>query len=328
MSFKISIIVPVYNVEKYLSKCLESIINQTYNNLEIILVNDNSTDRSGEICDNYKLLDNRIRVIHNQKNEGISVVRNIGLEAASGEFIGFVDSDDWIEQEMFEKLVYIIESEKADIVQCGYKHIYENGGIKRTFANSHKVFNNNEDILEAYFLKGIINSVLWNKIYRKELFKDIKMVNGRCHEDTMAITELLLIAQRVIIIEDELYNYLKRSESIMTYDFTAKKMDKIFACEYIVNLCVEKAEKYVDDAKITLCMICIYLYEELEKSNVLNKEEFARNIINKFKENYNSIRYSKSYKKTRIQNKLLIEIFNINKVIAINIYRIYDKIKK
>ena len=123
MNEKISIIVPVYNVEKYLKKCIDSIVNQTYKNLEIILVDDGATDRSGEICDELAKLDNRIKVYH-KKNGGLSDARNYGVERATGSYVGFVDSDDYIDAEMYEKLYEAITKEAADVAECNLKIVY------------------------------------------------------------------------------------------------------------------------------------------------------------------------------------------------------------
>lgn len=124
----ISIIVPIYNVEKYLPKCIESIINQTYTDLEILLIDDGSTDNSGLICDKYASIDNRIRVIH-KKNGGLSDARNVGLDICKGKYISFIDSDDYIELTMYEKMIKIMINQKVDIVSCNYNHIYNNNKI-------------------------------------------------------------------------------------------------------------------------------------------------------------------------------------------------------
>lgn len=137
MNDLISIIVPVYNVEKYLNKCIDSIINQTYKNIEIILVDDGSTDNSGKICDEYLLRDSRIKVIH-KNNGGLSSARNEGINISSGEYIGFVDSDDWVEPNMYEEMYKKILYSNADIVDCGYWKEYENKSIKYISANEVK----------------------------------------------------------------------------------------------------------------------------------------------------------------------------------------------
>ena len=142
----ISVIVPVYNVEKYLEKCIDSICNQTYRNLEIILVNDGSTDKSGILCDKFKIKDSRIIVIH-KENGGLSDARNAGIDIANGEVLGFVDSDDYIMPEMYEKMLNIMYANDLDIVQCGYKKVYENyDNINDIFINKTdiKIFNRNE----------------------------------------------------------------------------------------------------------------------------------------------------------------------------------------
>ena len=232
----VSIIVPVYNVEKYIHKCLNSILNQSYYNLEVILVDDGSTDKSGEICDEYALLDKRIHIIH-KENGGLSSARNAALDIVSGEYIAFVDSDDWIEREMIEKLVEKAIEEEADMVQCGFRYVNEHNDIKGTNSSKGIVISNNESLIDLYFSQKIIDVVVWNKLYKKYLFDNIRMFEGRNNEDTMIMPEILLQVGKFINIDGEYYNYLKREDSIMSNKFSLKKLDSIFACEYVIDLC-------------------------------------------------------------------------------------------
>ena len=209
----ISIIVPVYNVEPYLSKCLNSIINQTYRNLEIILVDDGSTDNSGKICDEYKLNDNRIKVIH-QENHGIGFVRNIGLKECTGKFVAFVDSDDYIANDMIYILYNKIIEYGADISCCANYRIERNNNIKISGANfkNKEVFCKNE-IFKNY-LQGVFGFCLWNKLFKHALIKNMQFSRNRVGEDMIFLTQAFNYAGLVCGCDNALYYYVKRETSL------------------------------------------------------------------------------------------------------------------
>ena len=169
----ISVIVPVYNVEKYLEKCIDSILSQTFKNFEIILVDDGSTDSCGIICDEYERLDNRVKVIH-KINGGLSSARNSGLEIASGEYVAFVDSDDWIDKNMYQELYNEAKKNNADIVQCKFiKAKDENVSIYNNEFNEVEVIGNLDALCNLYNERCIETVVTWNKLYKRYLFNDI-----------------------------------------------------------------------------------------------------------------------------------------------------------
>ena len=163
----ISLIIPVHNVEKYLYECIESVICQTYTNLEIILIDDGSKDKSGEICEEYGKKDNRIIVIH-QENGGVSSARNIGLEVAKGKYISFVDSDDYIEKTFIEELYKKIKENDAQISMCGLNKIDDNNEILGTYGYS-KDFIDGRELLENKYIQ---DGYLWNKLYSAEIWKN------------------------------------------------------------------------------------------------------------------------------------------------------------
>lgn len=226
---KISVIIPVYNVELYIERCLESIINQTYKNLEIILVNDGSTDKSGTICDEYALKDSRIRVIH-QKNGGLSSARNRGLDIATGEYIGFVDSDDWISTDMYQTLLTIALKYEVDIVECGvqqvycYKDFFYEDNIE---INEDKIFlSNNIDALNEELKWGKFTAIACNKLYKSNLFSTHRYPIGKIHEDEYLTYKLLYSAVKLASIKDiKLYYYLQERQGAITSKFTEKNLD-------------------------------------------------------------------------------------------------------
>ena len=184
---KISVIIPVYNVEKYLRKCIDSVINQTYHNLEIILIDDGSLDNCGSICDEYCVIDERIRVIH-KSNGGLSDARNAGLDIACGEYIGFVDSDDWIDPEMFEQLHKDLKSTGKDISVCGYLREYEQNKLVRVVGNdTHEniLLMTPQEAMNELLEDDIIRNHMWNKLYRAKIFENVRFPLGRNFEDVL-----------------------------------------------------------------------------------------------------------------------------------------------
>jgi glycosyltransferase involved in cell wall biosynthesis len=208
----VSIIVPVFNIENYISKCLDSLLIQTLKEIEIILVDDGSTDLSGNICCEYASKDNRIRVIH-KKNEGLSSARNDGLAIAKGEYIGFVDGDDWVKEDMFEFLYNTSSTHNADISICGH-FIVDGDHVEPIRNNGDIKILNHIEALSAILLDAEINSFAWDKLYKRELFIDLSYPVGRRFED-IAFTYLIFNrSKRVVQANVSKYFYVRRNGSI------------------------------------------------------------------------------------------------------------------
>ena len=209
----ISIIIPVYKVEKYLEKCIQSVINQTYENLQIILVDDGSPDNCGKICDDYAKKDHRIEVIH-KSNGGLSDARNKGLEIAKGEYIGFVDSDDYIEADMYEVLYNLLKQYNADVSICNFYTVSQG---KISIKNADNGINeyNRIEILKEILLDKNIQSYAWNKLYKKELFDEIKYPIGKKYEDIGTTFYLLEKCNKVVVTGKSEYYYINRQDSIV-----------------------------------------------------------------------------------------------------------------
>lgn len=207
----ISVIVPVYNVENYLKKCINSIINQTFKNLEIILVDDGSSDRSGDICDEYCKLDKRIKVIH-KKNGGLSSARNIGIDNATGTYISFIDSDDWIEENLYEHCISLFR-EKVDIINFGIQRNYSDGSFSDKKSDEYKLLNNKEAVISLNTFRNVDVSSC-NKIYRRSLFNKIRFPEGKLCEDCYIMYKIFLKANRIVITPFIGYHYFKRIGSI------------------------------------------------------------------------------------------------------------------
>lgn len=209
----ISIIIPVYKVEKYLEKCIQSVINQTYENLQIILVDDGSPDNCGKICDECAKKDHRIEVIH-KSNGGLSDARNKGLEIAKGEYIGFVDSDDYIEADMYEVLYNLLKQYNADVSICNFYTVSQG---KISIKNADNGINeyNRIEILKEILLDKNIQSYAWNKLYKKELFDEIKYPIGKKYEDIGTTFFLLEKCNKVVVTGKSEYYYINRQDSIV-----------------------------------------------------------------------------------------------------------------
>lgn len=222
----ISIIVPVYNVEKYLQKCVGSIINQTYQNIEIILIDDGSTDNSGKVCEELKDRDSRIRVIH-KENGGLSSARNKGISVAKGRYLGFIDSDDYIEKEMFGSLYEAIKRTGKDVACCGrIVDIFGEYSNTEFSLAQEQVFTKTEAIKEVLYLETIDVSAC-DKLYKRELFKEIRYPEGKISEDAAVIFEILEASNGVVHVGKPFYHYVFRNNSITKSKYSEKKYDVI-----------------------------------------------------------------------------------------------------
>lgn len=231
MSDCISVIVPIYQVEAYLEECIASIVAQTHRNLEIILVDDESPDNCGVICDSWVKKDSRIRVIH-KANGGLSDARNAGIEAATGDYIAFVDSDDWIQPDMYEKLLAALLRENADICACNILSCYPT----RQAAYGCKAYTvgDSEKILSMLYQDTMYPVSALNKLYRRSLWNDIRFPKGKICEDAFTTYLLADKAETIVLIPEALYCYRIRENSIMTSAFSPKRMDEeeSWRCNY------------------------------------------------------------------------------------------------
>lgn len=228
---KVSIIVPIYNVEKYLCKCVDSILNQSYNNLQIILVDDGSPDSCPNICDEYLHKDNRIQVIH-KANGGLSSARNAGIKVANGKYIVFIDSDDYIEIDMIKKLVTAIESSNADLCICGMRWVNKDGTLFTKVAKSpikNIIYDDDKkfDLFKQPNYFYYVTSV--NKLYKRSLFENILFPEHKINEDEFTAHHIFDCCNRICCIEDELYNYVQADTSIMRSEFSTKRLDGVEA---------------------------------------------------------------------------------------------------
>lgn len=229
----ITVIVPIYNVENYLRRCVESILAQTYEKLEIILVDDGSTDSSSQICDEYARKDLRIKVIH-KENGGSADARNIGVEIATGVFIGFVDSDDYILPEMYETLYNACKYYDVPLAMCGRKVISEiDGTVKSRFGIDKSRLLEAEEAIASLLTDDICDSASWDKLYRRDMFSDIRYPVGILYDDLNVTARLFHCAGKVCHVGTELYVYVKRKGSITDAPFHNKSIEAITQAELL-----------------------------------------------------------------------------------------------
>ena len=211
MEKMISVIIPVYNVALYLEECLNSVVSQSYTNLEIILIDDGSTDHSGAICDQFASIDSRIKVIH-QKNAGAAAAKNAGLRAATGEYLSFVDSDDYLESGAFALMVNILEKYGADVVQCAYRDLFTDGSFSKVNRESVETYTAEEYLLR--YTTDWTSCLLWDKLYKRALFSGIFFEEGHIVDDEFFTYQGIMNAQCVVYTPEIVYYYRKRKSSV------------------------------------------------------------------------------------------------------------------
>lgn len=271
----ISIIVPVYNVEDYIERCIKSILDQSFREFELILVDDGSLDMSGKICDEYAKNDQRIKVIH-KKNGGLSSARNEGIKVARGEYIGFVDSDDFINKDMYKILYRISKKYDADISVCDFEYISDNKEVVGSICESKKnivIYSNEEALNKLYSNENIKFIVAWNKLYKKHLFSSIYYDINKSHEDEFIIHKLFYNANKIVSCSESLYYYYENYKSIMRVDFNINRLDIIEAMKNRMEFFREKGliELEYKTQNMYLYYFMPYYYITRKKLNNKNK---------------------------------------------------------
>jgi minor teichoic acid biosynthesis protein ggaB len=318
----VSVIVPVYNVENYLRECLDSIVVQTYRNIEVILIDDGSNDSSGEICDEYADKDNRIKVIH-KENGGVSAARNTGLDIAKGEWISYVDSDDYIESTMLETLICLAKENDIELAICSFKDISECENV--TQENDIRIFSKDE-LIYNYVVRNAdycITEGIWDRIYKRVLVDGLRFKNDRINEDILYTMEVFTRAHKAVYTSEKLYNYRAGREG----NITGRKAtidsikDKIYCSKNSAKILRESGNEELAD--IFECIHFLEISELLifngEKNNddILNYKRYMRPIVKKVL-NYKNV-------SKKIKAKLLLVLINPSLLRISTI--VYSKIK-
>lgn len=296
----ISVIVPIYKVENFLNKSVESVLNQSYKNFELILVNDGSPDNCPKMCDDWAKKDSRIKVLH-KENGGLSSARNAGLNICKGEYIAFLDSDDYLEKDYLKKLLAAMLANDADLVICGLNYVDENGvEIK----NNNKVLTpkiyKQQEKFDIIFKDNTINSVVaWNKLYARQIFDKLRYPEGKIHEDEFIIYDVINNCKKdICVITDKLYNYLIRSDSIMGSKRPTEKMLHAIESKKVKLDKLDKNDKNYHYAVEQYLSIFIQTFIK-----VRSDKELRDKVFKQFKQEY------KIYKKDLADFKTKIKCF-------------------
>ena len=248
----VSIIVPVYNVEKYISRCIESLVRQSYKNIEIVLVDDGSTDSSGNICEEYSRCDNRIQVIH-KKNGGQGSARNVGLKHSKGEYISFLDSDDYYELTAIEELLMGMKEKDLDISSCNYQRIDDTGHIMSIFDNKYDDFVvDGTEAIKRMWYQEVINLSPWGKVYKRALWNDCYFEEYRYSEDYATMHKVYIKADRFGYIHKPLVNYTVRMDSAVR-TINERKFEILDIADIVVDY-ISKTHPELYDASIVSAM--------------------------------------------------------------------------
>jgi phosphorylcholine metabolism protein LicD/glycosyltransferase involved in cell wall biosynthesis len=255
---KVSVIVPVYNVGKFLPKCLDSLVNQTLTDIEIIVVNDGSTDNSQAIIDTYASNHSEIIKAYTKKNGGLSDARNYGMKKATGEFIGFVDSDDFVDVTMFEKLYNRAAETESDVVVCAHNAVVlnRNGAVRKS--TLHKIENTRiygKSIYDSHEILAFAKSYAWNKLYRREIIKDFEFPKGQLFEDSAVVYNILSAAKKVEFVDEPLYQYVVGRAGAITNTINSKVFDIFKSCDAIIKY--YKSIGKFDEMKLEIESLCL-----------------------------------------------------------------------
>ena len=302
MNELISVIIPIYKVEKYLNRCLESVVNQTYKKLEIILVDDGSPDGCPQICDEYAQKDSRIIVIH-KENGGQSTARNAGLDICKGEYIAFVDSDDYVSEKYIESLYNSLTENGTDIAICGTQEVDEKGNFKKnkTYKLHKEIKYNQEECLDwLYFKEDGTILVPWNKLYKKFIWKDLRFPVGLLFEDSYIIIDILNIINGISIEKENLYYYRIRKGSTTNSGITTKKLKSYIEVYKHRFICGSNSMKYFKVSLIKFLDTCMCCYKKIRENDL------KQQVKSEFVTNYQQYKNCKMSLKRRIKYNLFI----------------------
>ena len=287
MDEKISVIVPVYNVEQYLERCVDSIINQTYKNLEIILVNDGSTDNSGQLCDELAKKDDRIRVVH-KKNGGLSDARNVGIDEAEAELVGFIDSDDYIDEDMYEVLINNLKAANADLSMCGHYDVYNN--VPESQVSDKKTWElSTQEAIKMVMEAKILSVTAVNKLYKKSLFSELKFEIGKIAEDAFIMIKLLDKCNKIVATNEKKYYYVHRENSITTQKFSLKFLNVIEAYEQNKEIIIKKYPELKEVAQMRMNWAYFYVLDRLLLDKEYNDKKLENKLISYLKDHSKGI---------------------------------------
>lgn len=269
----ISVIIPIYNVEKYLHRCVDSVLGQTYGNIEVILVDDGSPDNCPKICDEYAEKDGRVKVIH-QPNCGLSAARNAGLDIFSGEYVAFVDSDDYVAPDFLYFMYDLVAEHGADIVSCGAVDVYPSGKTAFHSADTDVHVMDSREALERMCYNDSFYVTAWDKLYKRELFDGIRFTVGKLFEDTGTTYKLVDRAKKIVACCEVKYYYVisTDSSSITTSGFKMSKLDYVEMADEMAEYITDRYPELAPAAQRKQLHACLSTLTQLANSGLRNKQ--------------------------------------------------------
>ena len=286
---KISIIVPIYNAGNSLEKCIESLISQSYSNLEIILINDGSTDYSLDICKKYSDKDKRIITI-DKENGGVASARNAGLEVVTGDFIGFVDSDDYIAESMYENLLNALLDNEAEISECGYYKVNLENGVIEEYSLQNEIITNSYNCVYNYLNKINTTNHNWNKLYKRNIFDNIRYSDFKYSEDYVVNVKAFSKCKKKVVIDGCYYYQVIHGGNVTSKKFNERKLDIIKAGQEAIEFC---NEIYPDLSGYIIVYILINirkLYIDLTNSKISFENKFKNILTTTYNDYYSQIK--------------------------------------
>ncbi len=267
----ISIIIPVYKVEQWLPKCVDSLLTQTYEDLEIILVDDGSPDGCGRICDDYATRDSRVRVIH-KENAGVAMARNDGLDIAKGEYISFVDSDDWMGENAYELLINAMQKYNADCVVGSCVNMIDDG---ENLTPDKKKTSKERCMSSREVMKHVLldRSAVWNRLFKREIFDEIRFPIGRVNDDEFVALRAYEKCDKIVFLADDTYYYRIRANSITTAKFSVRNMDMYYNSLDNLEFIKSTAPELEEAAMAKVVKTCLYCYHNLRKCKDVSMKE-------------------------------------------------------
>lgn len=269
---KISVIVPIYNVEAQLPRCIDSLLHQTYKNIELILIDDESPDRCGAICDEYAAADKRVKVVHKKKNGGISAARNSGIDNSTGEYIAFVDPDDYVEADFIEFMYKLMCDNDADISACGALTVFTDGSTENQMSELSLIVMDSREALERMCYNDSFFITIWDKLYKRELFDGVRYPEGKLFEDTGTTYLLVDKAKRLVAKAEPKYYYCRTPNSITTSVFKMSKLDYVEMADNMAQYIIEKYPELRPAAERKQMHACFSTLTQLANCDMRNRE--------------------------------------------------------
>jgi glycosyltransferase involved in cell wall biosynthesis len=315
----VSVIVPVYKVEKYLERCVKSIAGQTYKNLEIVLVDDGSPDACPKMCDNFAKQDTRIKVIHKQ-NGGLSDARNVGIENSTGKYLLFVDSDDYIELSAVEILYNNLKTYDADISFSDFAYVYDDNEGEKVTGNKTTIYDKNSSLMQFVETHGVVFVTAWLKLIKREVLGNIRFPVGRLHEDEFTTYKIFTNSTKSVYTSDTLYRYYQRSGSIMQSKNIKNEIDILDAhlgkLEFVKNNVPEIYENFAT----RFFYFLIYPYMRIFSSKLVSKDKQKE-----YKKQVNELYKSLKQRKLKLQNELKVKLVLKTPRLMYFIYKLKNK---